>query len=395
MSWVKWAVAAGAALIGVPLMAGLGVLILVLFVVLGGGGAQSGGGGQGTCTVTAGAAGTELKVTNAAGESLTLSQKQLSNAAELLAGAVEAGASHRAQLVLFMAAFQESKFWIYANTSAVPESASVPHDEDGSDHDSVGMLQQRPSDGWGTVQQLMNPRYSARAFLGGPDGPNQGNPPGLADVAGWEQMELGAAADAVQISKHPERYETWKPAAEQLLSHLRGSGGVTCSAAGPAGGAGGGGYPLANRYPITDGVGPRPCQVYDGGGCAASTWHPALDFAAPCGEPVLAARPGEVVLVSALFLTIKAPDGALVSYLHMYQSDILVSVGQQVTLGQQVGVVGSAPPSTGCHLDFRVSKEEATDPAVQAIPLLEDQSRFPGGINPIDYMKLYGVDLGA
>ena len=45
-----------------------------------------------------------------------------------------------------------------------PESADYPHQGSGSDHDSVGLFQQRPSSGWGTVAELMRPSYAARAF---------------------------------------------------------------------------------------------------------------------------------------------------------------------------------------------------------------------------------------
>lgn len=81
---------------------------------------------------------------------------------------------------------------------------------DFGDRDSVGLFQQRPSQGWGTVDQIMNPEYSARAFFGGPTGPNFGKIKGLLDVSHWQTMTLTRAAQAVQISAFPEAYQKWE-----------------------------------------------------------------------------------------------------------------------------------------------------------------------------------------
>jgi hypothetical protein len=59
----------------------------------------------------------------------------------------------RACLVAIATAMQESTIRILANTK-VPESYNYPHDGEGSDHDSVGIFQQRP--GWGTVKDRMD-----------------------------------------------------------------------------------------------------------------------------------------------------------------------------------------------------------------------------------------------
>ena len=56
-----------------------------------------------------------------------------------------------------------------------PESGSYPNDGNGSDHDSLGLFQMRPQSGWGTVAELMDTTYQARAFFGGPEGPNHGS----------------------------------------------------------------------------------------------------------------------------------------------------------------------------------------------------------------------------
>ncbi|NYF10590.1 LysM repeat protein [Leifsonia sp. AK011] len=91
---------------------------------------------------------------------------------------------------------------------------------DWGDRDSVGLFQQRPSSGWGTPQQLMTPSYAARLFYGGPSNPNAGFTRGLLDIDGWESMPLTVAAQAVQISGHPDAYAKWESAAWSLLAEL-------------------------------------------------------------------------------------------------------------------------------------------------------------------------------
>lgn len=63
-----------------------------------------------------------------------------------------------------------------SNTGTYPESANIPNDGNSGDHDSVGLIQQRPAAGWGTVEHLMDPVWSSRAFYGGPNRPNHGSP---------------------------------------------------------------------------------------------------------------------------------------------------------------------------------------------------------------------------
>lgn len=88
---------------------------------------------------------------------------------------------------------------------------------DYGDRDSVGLFQQRPSQGWGTVAQIMDPEYSARAFFGGPTGPNAGKIRGLLDFKNWSTMPLAKAAQAVQISAFPDAYQKWELSAWSWL----------------------------------------------------------------------------------------------------------------------------------------------------------------------------------
>nr|WP_255209258.1 LysM peptidoglycan-binding domain-containing protein [Microbacterium oleivorans] len=88
---------------------------------------------------------------------------------------------------------------------------------DGGDRDSLGLFQQRPSAGWGSEAEIRDPRRSAAAFFGGPSDPNGDDTRGLLDIDGWEDMDFGDAAQAVQISAYPERYGPWKKQAYRWL----------------------------------------------------------------------------------------------------------------------------------------------------------------------------------
>ena len=150
---------------------------------------------------------------------VTLRESQVTVAKSYIAVGRARAVPNDGIVIALMMALQESGLQMLANTS-VPESLQFPHDGVGSDHDSVGSAQQRPSAGWGSVADLMQPTYNAEAFYGGPQGPNHGSPRGLLDVPRWQQMDKGAAAQAVQGSAFPERYAKWQPKAEAILEGL-------------------------------------------------------------------------------------------------------------------------------------------------------------------------------
>lgn len=84
-------------------------------------------------------------------------------------------------------------------------------------HDSLGLFQQRPSMGWGSADEVRDPRRATAAFFGGPGDPNGSATRGLLDIDGWRDMEFGAAAQAVQVSAYPHRYGTWEAQAYEWL----------------------------------------------------------------------------------------------------------------------------------------------------------------------------------
>ena len=73
------------------------------------------------------------------------------------------------------------------------------------DRDSLGLFQQRPSQGWGTPIQIRTPTYAATRFY-----------QALLAVPDWQQLPLTAAAQAVQHSAHPTAYAQHESAARQI-----------------------------------------------------------------------------------------------------------------------------------------------------------------------------------
>ncbi|PJN21407.1 C40 family peptidase [Kitasatospora sp. CB02891] len=73
------------------------------------------------------------------------------------------------------------------------------------DRDSLGLFQQRPSQGWGTPEQIMQPVYASTKFY-----------EALQRVSGWQSMTVTQAAQAVQRSGYPDAYAKWEPLATAL-----------------------------------------------------------------------------------------------------------------------------------------------------------------------------------
>lgn len=128
----------------------------------------------------------------------SLSTAQVANVRTILDTTRAAGGNRNAQVIALMTAMQESKF------------CNIQF----GDRDSLGLFQQRPSQGWcagGTA--CLNPTYATQAFLGvSPYTSNRG----LFGVTGWESMSKTLAADAVQRSCCPNAYAQWESMAGTL-----------------------------------------------------------------------------------------------------------------------------------------------------------------------------------
>ncbi|MBA2308508.1 MAG: hypothetical protein H0W01_04220 [Pseudonocardiales bacterium] len=141
------------------------------------------------CTITA--------LTPAANQPATfeLSHEQAGNAATIAAVGSRLGVPNHAVTVALATAMQESKL----------------RNLDGGDRDSLGLFQQRPSQGWGTPSQILDPVYSATAFY-----------QRLTAQRGWATLSVTDAAQRVQRSAAPLAYAQWEPLARATARTLTG-----------------------------------------------------------------------------------------------------------------------------------------------------------------------------
>jgi hypothetical protein len=132
-----------------------------------------------------------------------LAPDQITHAATITAVGVREKVPDRAVTIALATALQESKL----------------RNLGGGDRDSIGLFQQRPSQGWGTPEQLRDPRYTAGEFY-----------THLLQIAGWQEMSVTDAAQAVQNSAHPQAYAAWEGDAATLTKAFLGAetGAVTC-----------------------------------------------------------------------------------------------------------------------------------------------------------------------
>lgn len=174
------------------------------------------------------------------GELGPLTASQIEHAKEIRRAAKDRGLEplDDASIIGYMVAFQESGIRILANP-AVPASMSMPNEGTGTDHDSVGIFQQRQA-GWGTLEQRMNAYASAGMFYD------------KLRTFNWQSMPKGAAGQKVQVSAHPSAYDKWEGQARALLAEVKGE---DPNAKGASGTSGGGGLTS-----VVPGVGPSPSK---------------------------------------------------------------------------------------------------------------------------------------
>jgi murein DD-endopeptidase MepM/ murein hydrolase activator NlpD len=332
-------------------------------------------------TLTVGAVPESLTAETGNGVTITLDRVQLGHAATIIqVGARTPGVTRDAMIVALVAALTESGLRMLANTTAHPDSADYPHDGDGHDHDSLGLFQMRPNTGWGSIQQLMDPEYQARAFYGGPAGPNRGAPPGLLDINGWQTMTHGQAAQLVEVSARPDRYQTWEPVAETILDALTVPPSNTdlADAAGGVPESGAVVFPLPDgTWVRTSGFGTRTHPI-----TGVTHAHTGTDYAAPAGTPILALADGVVLQAGPLgsygnaIIIMHTIGGEPVAslYGHMWDTGVHVAEGDRVAAGQHIGDVGSAGNSTGPHLHLEIRPGNDPSRRVDPDPWLADHA---------------------
>lgn len=121
--------------------------------------------------------------------SYSLAPEQAQNAAIIAAVAFRMGLADHAVTVALATSMQES------------DLRNLPY----GDLDSIGLFQQRPSQGWGTRSQILDPEYAASAFFNH-----------LTQITAWRAMPVTEAAQLVQRSASPDAYAAWETEARSL-----------------------------------------------------------------------------------------------------------------------------------------------------------------------------------
>ena len=139
----------------------------------------------------------------ALGHEVLFSPEQTANAATITAIALKRGLPARAATIGNATAIQESKL------------RNIKF----GDRDSLGLFQQRPSQGWGTEKQVLDPVYSTNKFYDA-----------LTKIDGYQQMEITKVAQMVQRSAAPQAYAEHEQEGRVLASTLAGHspGGIGC-----------------------------------------------------------------------------------------------------------------------------------------------------------------------
>jgi hypothetical protein len=132
---------------------------------------------------------------NGDGASYTFGAEQAQNAATVAAVGTSRGMPERAVTIALATALQESGL----------------HNIRHGDRDSLGLFQQRPTQGWGNARQIMDPAFSAARFYAH-----------LKDVPGYSRLPLTVAAQRVQRSGFPQAYAKHEPDAVLLAAALTG-----------------------------------------------------------------------------------------------------------------------------------------------------------------------------
>lgn len=277
--------------------------------------------------------------------------------------------------------------WVIAVATALQESNLINLGDLGADndHDSLGLFQQRPSMGWGSPEQILNPQYAATVFY-----------ERLVQVPGWEELPLTVAAQQVQRSAFPNAYARHERRATQIVeAHLAGT---LPSCVPPPVGAHGWVQPL-------------PGEVISGFRTADRPDHDGVDIPAPHGTVIYATAAGTVVTVLCNIADTSYPPGGSPSpcdrdgypdlggcgwylellhddpqagpvvtrYCHLLQQPA-VAVGQRVAAGQPIGLVGSSGNSSGPHLHYEIH--------------LGQSAHSGNAIDPIPFMQERGAALG-
>jgi murein DD-endopeptidase MepM/ murein hydrolase activator NlpD len=305
----------------------------------------------------------------------SLGDAQMRNAATIIAVGQKMNVPPRGWVVAIATALQESVLTNLGNLGAM------------NDHDSLGLFQQRPSQGWGPPGEIMNPEHSSTKFY-----------ERLVKIPGWETMPLTVAAQKVQASAYPDAYAKHEPLAALIVNKL---------ADGAARAAGS----LVNLRCVSPGeisasgwTVPVLAEIVSGFRTPDRPSHYGVDLAAPKGTVVHAAAAGTVITARCnasssnggpwscdidgspaiygcgWYVDILHAGNVITRYCHLVSRPDAV-VGQTVAAGQQIGRSGSSGNSSGPHVHFEVH--------------LNGDSSNNGAINPVKFMQEQGSPLGS
>lgn len=278
--------------------------------------------------------------------------------------------------------------WVIAVATAMQESRLTNLGDlgDRNDHDSLGLFQQRPSSGWGTPAQVMDPQYAATKFY-----------EKLVTVDGWQSMPLTKAAQKVQVSAYPNAYEKHEPAAAKLVDAVSGGAANTPASAKTVGEC------AAHTDLVASSGWVRPVSAPIGDGWhTRGGEHQGVDLIANRGTPIRAAASGTVIHMECdrtergydcshdgspgdwpggcgWYVDIRHAGNVITRYCHMLRRP-LVNVDDKVSAGQQIGLVGSTGHSSGPHLHFEVHLGS------------RDASST---VDPVKFMREHGAPLGT
>jgi murein DD-endopeptidase MepM/ murein hydrolase activator NlpD len=278
--------------------------------------------------------------------------------------------------------------WVIAVATAMQEShlTNLGDLGDRNDHDSLGLFQQRPSAGWGKPEQVRDPQYAATKFY-----------QKLLTISGWQQMALTRAAQRVQISGYPDAYAKWEPEASKVVDAVSGGAAKTAATAKTVGAC------AAHTDQVTSSGWVRPVSAPIGEGFRARGGeHMGVDLIASRGTPIRAVAAGTVIHMECdrtergydcshdggpgdwpggcgWYVDIRHAGNIISRYCHMLDRP-LVKEGDQVTAGQQIGLVGSTGHSSGPHLHFEVHR---------------GSREASSAIDPVAFMREHGAPLGT
>ncbi|MFC7550307.1 M23 family metallopeptidase [Plantactinospora sp. GCM10030261] len=275
--------------------------------------------------------------------------------------------------------------WVVAIATAIQESrlSNLPYLGARNDHDSLGLFQQRPSQGWGTPAQVRDPAYASRKFY-----------ERLLRVDGWQQLPLTDAAQRVQRSAFPDAYAKHEPVATRIVNLLANGAALAagdavdprCAEAGEIAASGwtvpvravvGSGFRTASR-PGHNGVDliigkEKDIHATAAGRVLVSRCDPDHRGALSCDVDGHPGKGG-----CGWFVDIQHAGGVITRYCHMVRAPF-VRAGDTVRAGQVIGKVGSSGNSSGPHLHFEVH--------------LGGLRSSAGAVNPVPFMRERGAPL--